>query len=52
MNKKTIAMLFASVLASSVFAQDATKAELEKTAAAPDLSISSITALYFSRCVL
>lgn len=30
-------MLFASVLASSVFAQDATKAELEKTAAAPEI---------------
>lgn len=37
MNKKTLVMLCALVLAGSIFAQDATKADLQKTAASPEI---------------
>jgi hypothetical protein len=37
MNKKTLVMLCAFALAGGVFAQDAVKADLQKTAAAPEI---------------
>ena len=37
MNKKNLVILCALALAGSVFAQDANKADLQKTAAAPEI---------------
>ena len=37
MNKKTLVMLCAFALVGGVFAQDATKADLQKTAASPEI---------------